>query len=313
MQTNLSAKTTEFMTKTWVIVLGALICCILWGSAFPCIKIGYKMMEIQASDTPGQILYAGCRFSLAGILTVILGSVLQRKILFPRRSALGKIGLLSLLQTILQYLFFYVGLAHTTGVKASIIEAVNTFVAILVAGYLFHQEKVTARKMVGCLLGFAGVVLVNVVGNGMDFHFSLNGDGCILLSTVAYAFSSVFMKRFSQQENPVMLSGYQFILGGIVMIFCGGAMGGRLKTFTPAAVAMLIYMALISAVAYSLWGLLLKYNPVSKVTVFGFMNPVIGVLLSALLLSEKETLGAGSLLALMLVCLGIYVVNKEPK
>ena len=57
---------TNFMTKTWVIVVGAMICCTLWGSAFPCIKIGYRMMEIAAADTASQILYAGYRFTLAG-------------------------------------------------------------------------------------------------------------------------------------------------------------------------------------------------------------------------------------------------------
>jgi len=147
----------------------------------------------------------------------------------------------------------------------------------------------------------------------MDLHFTVNGDGAILLSTVAYAFSSVFMKRFSVQDNPVMLSGYQFILGGIVMAVCGFFMGGHLSGFTLPAFAMLFYLAVISAVAYSLWGLLLKYNPISKVAVFGFMNPVIGVLLSAVLLGEKDSLGFSSIAALVLVCIGIYIVNKAPK
>lgn len=303
----------NFLSNPVVVLFGALICCALWGSAFPCIKIGYKMMHIASSDTASQILYAGCRFTLAGILAVFLGSLTQRQFLLPTKASLPHILELSLLQTILQYLFFYIGLAHTTGVKASIIEAVSTFVAIFVAGFLFHQEKVTARKMLGCLVGFAGVVLVNVAGNRMDLHFTVNGDGAILLSTVAYAFSSVFMKRFSVQDNPVMLSGYQFILGGIVMAVCGFFMGGHLSGFTLPAFAMLFYLAAISAVAYSLWGLLLKYNPISKVAVFGFMNPVIGVLLSAVLLNEKDSLGFSSIAALLLVCTGIYIVNKAPK
>ena len=303
----------NFLSRPAVVLFGALICCALWGSAFPCIKIGYKMMHIASSDTANQILYAGCRFTLAGILAVVLGSLTQRQFLLPTKASLPHILELSLLQTILQYLFFYIGLAHTTGVKASIIEAVSTFVAIFVAGFLFHQEKVTARKMLGCLVGFAGVVLVNVAGNGMDLHFTVNGDGAILLSTVAYAFSSVFMKRFSVQDNPVMLSGYQFILGGIVMAVFGFFMGGHLSGFTLPAFAMLFYLAVISAVAYSLWGLLLKYNPISKVAVFGFMNPVIGVLLSAVLLGEKDSLGFSSIAALLLVCIGIYIVNKAPK
>lgn len=302
----------NFLSRPAVVLFGALICCALWGSAFPCIKIGYKMMHIASSDTASQILYAGCRFTLAGILAVFLGSLTQRQFLLPTKASLPHILELSLLQTILQYLFFYIGLAHTTGVKASIIEAVSTFVAIFVAGFLFHQEKVTARKMLGCLVGFAGVVLVNVAGNGMDLHFTVNGDGAILLSTVAYAFSSVFMKRFSVQDNPVMLSGYQFILGGIVMAVCGFFMGGHLSEFTLPAFAMLFYLGVISAVAYSLWGLLLKYNR-SKVAVFGFMNPVIGVLLSAVLLGEKDSLGFSSIAALLLVCTGIYIVNKAPK
>mgnify|MGYP000717845337 CR=1 FL=1 len=170
----------NFLSRPAVVLFGALICCALWGSAFPCIKIGYKMMHIASSDTASQILYAGCRFTLAGILAVVLGSLTQRQFLLPTKASLPHILELSLLQTILQYLFFYIGLAHTTGVKASIIEAVSTFVAIFVAGFLFHQEKVTARKMLGCLVGFAGVVLVNVAGNGMDLHFTVNGDGAIL-------------------------------------------------------------------------------------------------------------------------------------
>lgn len=303
----------KIMTNIWVVLTGALVCCALWGSAFPCIKLGYAMMNISSSDTASQILYAGYRFTLAGILAILIGSVSQRTLLLPKRSAIGKIGTLALFQTIIQYLFFYIGLAHTTGVKASIIEGVNVFVAILVAGCIFHQETVTRRKMLGCAIGFAGVVLVNLSGHGIDLNFTLTGDGFILLSTVAYAFSSVIMKRYSKEENPVMLSGYQFVVGGAVMILVGLAMGGEVGGFTLASAAMLIYLAMISAVAYSLWGILLKYNPVSKVAVFGFMNPVIGVILSAIVLNEKDTLGIMSVVALILVCIGIYVVNRGVK
>lgn len=91
-------------------------------------------------------------------------------------------------------------------------------------------------------------------------------------------------------------------------------MGGRVEGFTTASMAMLIYLAMVSAVAYSLWGILLKYNPVSRVTVFGFMNPVFGVILSAVLLDEgKQELGAKSMVALILVCIGIYVVNRPQR
>ena len=183
------------------------------------------------------------------------------------------------------------------------------FVAILVAGLIFRQEKVDAQKLLGCLVGFAGVVLINL--NGVDFRMSFSGEGAIFLSTVAYAFSSVFLKRYSAKHDPVMLSGYQFIAGGLILSLLGLLMGGRLQRISPAAVGILVYLAIVSAVAYSLWGMLLKYNPISRVAVFGFMNPVFGVILSALLLDEKkQAFGITGVISLALVCVGIYVVNK---
>lgn len=78
------------------------------------------------------------------------------------------------------------------------------------------------------------------------------------------------------------------------------------------ALLMLFYLACISAVAYSLWGILLKYNPVSKVAIFGFTNQVFGVLLSAWWLGEGSAeLGWNALLALILVCIGICIVNVK--
>lgn len=303
----------QLMQKTIVVWLGALLCCVLWGSAFPCIKIGYQLFQIGSDQTATQILFAGCRFALAGILALVIGSLLRGKILVPKKQSYGKIVKLCLFQTVAQYVFFYIGLANTSGVKASIIEAVNVFIAIFVASLCFHQEKLTTRKIMGSMIGFLGVILVNLTGNEINAHFSLMGEGFIFLSTVAYAFSSVLMKGYSTEEDPVCLSGYQFLVGGLVMILCGGAMGGRLTIMTVGGAAMLIYLALVSAIAYSVWGILLKYNPISKVAVFGFMNPVFGVLLSALLLKEYQMIGPMSIVSLILVCLGIYIVNKEKK
>lgn len=303
-----SSEREHWMQRTVVVWLGAMLCCALWGSAFPFVKIGYRLFDIASEDTASQILFAGCRFTLAGMMAIVIGSIAARQVLHPARDNIGRVLWLSLLQTVLQYLFFYIGLAHTSGVKASIIEAVNVFVAILVASILFHQEKLTFQKMAGCLVGFAGVVLINL--NGMNFDMSLRGEGFIFLSTVAYAFSSVFLKRFSVRDNTVMLSGYQFVVGGIIMMIVGSVMGGSVDIPSGKAMALLVYLAMVSAVAYSVWGLLLKYNPVSRVAVFGFMNPVFGVLLSAIFLHESDQAsGLISILSLILVCIGIYVVN----
>ncbi len=300
------------LKKNWVVALLAMLCCLLWGSAFPCIKIGYNLFNIASDDTASQILFAGARFALAGVLTIVIGSLVSRKPLFPAKQSWGMVFKLSFAQTIIQYLLFYIGLANTSGVKASIIEASNVFFAILMSSLLFHYEKLGKGKILGCLLGFAGVVLINLNGKGIDSSMSFMGEGFILLSTLSYAASSVLIKKYGERENPVTLSGYQFMIGGLVMIIAGLMAGGSLHGFTFKATMLLVYMALISAVAYSIWGILLKHNPVGKVAVYGFMNPVFGVILSAVLLKEQnQAFTIQGLISLILVSIGIYAVNKE--
>ena len=208
-----------FLTKLPIVCLLAGICCALWGSAFPCVKIGYVLFSVDTSHVPSVILFAGTRFFLAGILAILIGSVTIRKPLMPRsRRTWRHILHLSLLQTILQYIFFYIGLAHTTGVKGSIIGASNAFAALLVAALLFRQETLTGRKLLGCVLGFSGVVLVNLGQGGLDGTFQITGEGFVFLSSISYAFSSVFLKRYSAEDDPVLLSGWQFAVGGAVMM-----------------------------------------------------------------------------------------------
>ncbi|WP_294464766.1 DMT family transporter [uncultured Anaerofustis sp.] len=305
-------KTKEiFLTRPIIICLLASICCILWGSAFPSIKIGYRLFNIASADTASQMLFAGLRFTLAGILAIILGSIISKKLLIPKKGAYKSIFKLSMVQTVLQYVCFYVGLANTTGVKASIIEASNVFLAILIPSLILKHENLTFKKMLGCTIGFIGVVIINLNGASLDISMKLSGEGLIFMSAVMYALSSILVKEYSKNEQPVVLSGYQFVLGGIVMILIGLFMGGKVSGFNLNSTLLLIYMALISAVAYSLWSILLKYNPVGKVAVFGFLNPVCGVILSAVLLKEGSVFNILGLISLILVCIGIYMVNRE--
>lgn len=301
------------LTKTPVVCALAILCCILWGSATPSIKIGYEVFNIAASDTAAQILFAGMRFVLAGFLTILFGSMLSKKALVPKKKSLAPIAKLAMVQTILQYVFFYIGHAHTSGVKAAIINGSNVFLAILFAVLIFKYEKMTWIKLIACICGFAGIVIINLSGAGsnIDLNFTFAGEGSIIISATAYALSSGMIKKYSQDENPVVLSGYQFFLGGGVLCIAGLIAGGRISGFTASATALLIYLAMISSVAYTVWGILLKYNPVAKVTVFGFTNPIFGVILSAIFLGEKnQAFGLQGIIALILVSAGIYMINR---
>lgn len=297
------------LSKNGVMQFAAAICCLLWGSAFPAIKIGYNLFNINSSDTPSIILFAGVRFTLAGVLTVLIFSIGEKKFLIPCKKDLPKIAVLSVFQTIVQYLAFYIGLAGTDGSKASIINGTSVFFAIIISCFIFKQEKINLTKIVGCAIGFVGIVLVNIPG-GTSAKSDTFSEILIVVSSVSYAFSTVFMRKYSFSSNPAMLSGYQFILGGIILTVSGLALGGTLKFENQKAAAVLVYLALLSAVAYSLWSLLLKYNDVSRVAVCGFMTPVFGFFLSMLLLRENTSGWIGGLVSLLLVTLGMIIVNK---
>ena len=159
-----------------VICVLALLCCALWGSAFPCIKIGYEWMEIEGIGS--QILFAGYRFFLSGVLTFALGCLLERRILRMKRENFGVIFRQGVLQTTIQYVCFYIGLAHTTGAKGSIINASNAFVSIVAAHYMIRSERMTWKKGLGCILGLAGVVLVNLEPGGFGGGVSSGREWC---------------------------------------------------------------------------------------------------------------------------------------
>lgn len=298
-----------FFARPLVAVLCAIGCNMLWGSAIPFINLGYRLFDIPSGAIATQILFAGCRFFLAGVLTILFASVQKKRLVRPKRENADKVVKLAATQTVAQYFFFYIGVANTDSVKGAIIQGLNAFVAILIACYVFRTERMNALKWIGGAAGVAGVVAVNL-GGAVDASVRLTGEGCLVLSMLAGAMSAGLIKRYGQTEDPVALSGWQFMLGGAVMAIGALAMGGRLHPTHLGAMAVLLYLALLSAVAYTVWSLLLKVNPVSRIAVFMFLQPVFGVLLSLILYGASDVPLARYVLALALVSMSIVLVGK---
>jgi len=300
---------TSIFTDRRVVFATAMLACLLWGSAFPAVKAGYALLSIAPGDTASQMLFAGYRFTLAGLILLAYAGLSGRPLrLAPRQ--IGQVILLGVTQTSIQYVFFYVGLAHTTGVKASIVNATTTFFSVLLAHLLYRNDRLNAGKALGVLIGFAGVVVVNLSGAGFDFDFTLLGEGFIAIAAFVIAVSTIYGKRLSQSLDPTVMTGWQLGIGGGVLCLAGLVSGGWVSGFALASGALLGYMALLSAVAFALWSLLLKHNPVGMIAVFNFLIPVFGVVLSALLLGET-LLEWKNLAALVLVSVGIWLVNRS--
>jgi len=298
----------EKMTNPIIVGSLAIVCCLLWGSAFPCIKIGYEWFQIK--DTGSQILFAGYRFFLAGSLTFLLGGVLERRVLILKRSSIPAVLGQGVLQTTLQYFCFYIGMSNVTGAKGAIINASSAFISILAAQVVFKNEKMTGKKWLGCLLGILGVVLINLASGTWGEGFLLQGEGMMIVCTVAYGISSVTLKLLSKKESAFTITAYQLLFGGALLLLIGKLLGGHVEGFTLGSTLLLVYMAFISTVAFSLWATLLKYNPVSKIAVYTFSIPIFGVILSGIFLGES-VLSLRNFIALLLVSGGIILINKS--
>ena len=288
----------------------ATLCSLLWGSAVPAVKFGYGLIGIAPGDTASLLLFAGLRFCLAGLMLLSYGLATGRAIaMTPRR--FGEVALLGFGQTVVQYICYYIGLAHTTAVKTSILSSTLVFFSVLLAHFIYTNDKLNGRKVLGVLIGFAGVFAVNVAAAGtLDFNFSLLGEGLLLVSTFSGSLATIFGRRLSQDMDATVMTGWQLLLGGIVLTAMGAIGGGHFAQFSLAAGVLVVYLAAVSAVAFALWSLLLKHNPVGSVAVFNFEIPIFGAILAALVLGES-VLEWKNLVALVLVSIGIWLVTTR--
>ena len=303
-------KPSLYQTRSGVFAL-ATLCCLLWGSAFPAVKNGYALLHIAPSDIASQMLFAGWRFALAGAILLGVAATMKKPILALRGRQIRQTALLGLTQTTIQYVFFYVGLAHATGVKSSIMNATGVFFSVVLAHFIYANDRLTARKVMGCLIGFMGVVVVNLGGGALGFDFSLLGEGFIIIAAFVLAAASIYGKRISVDMDAMVMTGWQLFIGGVALTGIGMAGGGHMDGLDLQSGALLLYMALLSSVAFAVWSLLLKHNPVGLIAAFNFLIPVFGVALSAVFLGES-LLRWSYLAALVLVCIGIWLVTRPP-
>lgn len=303
------------MTKTNFarggVFLPALLCTALWGSAIPAVKTGYELFAIAGDDIPAKLFFAGMRFTMAGLLVLAVVLMRRETPLLPKKDAWPGILALSGAQTVMQYIFFYLGLGNTTGVRGSVLSATSTFFAVLIAHFAFKDDRMNLRKGAGCLLGFAGVLVI-LSGAGLGAQgVKLTGEGFMILSALGQGLGAGISRKITPGRDPMVITGWQLTLGGLVLLMLGIAGGGAARvTVTSAGLLLLGYMALLSAVAFTVWTVLLKHYPVGRVTVYMFLIPVFGSLLSAVILQES-VFTVRNLCALALVCAGITTVNRK--
>lgn len=291
----------------------AIFCNILWGTAFPVLKIVYAEMGIVSSDLGGTITFISLRFLLAGILVFIFGLFTKAPLFKLTKSQFALIVILGLFNTTLQYFFFNIGVNNTPGIKASILGQVGIFFSVVLAHFVYKNDKLSIRKILGLCLGFLGLILVNLnKGNEGLLNFTLLGEGFMIFSGIVSSLAMFIAKKIGKELPSIVYTSWQMIIGAILLFFLGHFMGGNVTSlhFTPLSTVLFLYLALLSSVAFCLWYYILQYRKIGEISLYKFFVPVSGTLLTALFV-PGEFLMPIHLVALILVSIGIVIVNKQ--
>lgn len=303
-------KEKQIFTNPRMVALLAGMAAALWGLGYSCVKIGYEWWSIQTGDIPSKLLFAGVRFLIAGLLAILFFSITAKQAPIPGKKDWAGIWWLSFFQTVLQYAALYIALAYVTGSKSSILNQLGSFLLVLLAHFFYKRDRFSWGKAAGCMLGFCGIVLINL-GSGWEWSFQWLGEGFIVLSSLSAAIGYMISKKITRAGGAILLTGCQQLLGGIVLIIAGAATGGSIHGDSWRDILILLYLSISISMAYIIWALLLQYNDVSRVSVYKFAVPVFGVISSGLLLGE-EIWTLRTVMALLLVSLGIAAVNRRP-
>ena len=298
----------RFYSSRFGVILAAIAATFLWGSAFPFVKLSYNILQIDSTETAQQVLFAGYRFFLASLFILLFMSLTKRDITFKKETLkpLIKIGFF---QTFFQYVLFYIGLSLSTGIQGSIIAGTVSFFQIIFAHFMYHNDAINWRKTIGLVVGFTGVILVNLTQGNFELKFGI-GETLLLIAMMSAAFGNILARNGTKVMEVPYMTGYQMLIGSIGLLVAGASLAGPFPfSFDGKSLSILFYLSFLSAAGFLIWNNVMKYNKVGKVSMYLFLIPVFGVFLSSVLL--KETIHVFVLLGLLFVTTGIVIVNRK--
>ena len=306
------AKPSIFQRPVWV-ALFAFTAAFLWGWAYPLIKLGFSEFEITTSMTGSKMLFAGIRFFTSGIIILSVARMTHRPFGLRETAKVHIIGsvlfllVFTLLNTTLHYACFYIGLSHSQGSRAAILNSLSVFVLVIMACVFFKSDKLTLRKVTGCTVGFAGILVLNLGGEQSGAYTWLD-DGMIILNALCGACAGLLTRGVGKRVDVFVGTGYSLAVGGALLVVPGLLMGGTLPHITLTGLFYLLMLTGISTVGFTLYNKLLTCNPVGKIAIWNSLIPVVGAVTSCLCLHEAFEWKYA--LAATLTTAGIYIINK---
>lgn len=282
---------------------------LLWGSLFPCVKIGYWAFHIDSSEVSNILMFAAMRFTFCGGLVTLYCTLNRHKTIMPTKYDTFNILFVGLFAIILHYACTYIGLSLTDSSKTALLKQVGALIYICFAFLFFKDERFSAYKVIGAVVGFGGIIAINFSSSKISFSY---GDFLILGASVCTVISNVISRKSSQKCSPLWITGISQLFGGIILFIISFSFGGEFPRFTMEGVLVFTYICTASIISYTLWYHILKTNELSELFIIKFAEPLFACVFGAILLGEN-IFRFQYLLAFLLISSGIMIGHKTNK
>lgn len=284
-------------------VSAALLVMLLWGALFPLVKLGYGAYKI--ASVGDILLFAGVRFAFCGTIISLFDFCRNKRNFKAAKAYLLPILVSGLFAIVLHYGFTYVGLKMTDSSKTAILKQVGVLLYICFSGFFFKDDEVTAKKLIGAFLGFAGIIVINFSDGKIAWHI---GDILIISASFCTVVSNIISKRIFKNVAPVTVTGISQAFGGFVLVAAGVMLGGRASLPADFSVLIFVLICAASVISYCLWFKIVKESSLSRLFIIKFAEPVFAGIFGMLLLGENA-LNFRYLSAFLLIALGILISN----
>ena len=280
----------------------------LFGSAFPAIKTVYADWESRGLEIGlfSIWMFAGVRFMIAG--TGLLCAAKQ-PFLELKRTPWRLIMLFTLGQTLLQYIFFYLGVYVSSGSLAALLAGSGSFWWMMLAPLILKSAWPTRLQWAAVIFGFTGVAIA-VYSPGSGASDPLLGAAFILLSTLFGSIGIIIFSKIKPTMGSKAGSGFALLFGGIGLFILGlPALSEIDQLFSPIVIYLTLWLAFVSAMGFALWNHLSTIYPVSLLASYRFLIPLCGVIESLTFL-RSESPGIGLLIGGPMILISIYAAQK---
>ena len=290
-------------------VLLASLCQALWGVVFPVIKKSYELFSI--SGVGSTLLFASIRFMIAGVILLLLDTFMEKRFPVLDKKGYASVFMLGTIQTGLAYAFQYIAMISASSINCSILNGTGVIFSTIIAHFISKDDKMNARKAIGGVLGFIGVLVCFLWGGRLE-GFSLKGEGLMLLSILTFVTGTNLSRIVTTGIKSVVVSGYNLLVGGMELFVLALILGGRIVNGGLYGIMCLVFLSLTSCVCLYLWTALSSANSVSKVAVFQCINPITGAIAASLLLGEN-VFQPKYIVSVLLVVISIIIITKGRK